>query len=172
MEHLKTSIVNVSFRYQEGDYVRALRAHYRSRLRLPMDFAVMIILVSVGVHFWRSPNAHWLGVVFVCVSAAFAIILIAAFTVIPRLIFRSDPKFRDEYLLTFSPEGIHFRTSHIDSHLQWKMYTSALVTAHSYVLYYGSRTFTVIPKKVFASAEEQVSFEEMLIHNVPQIVRK
>jgi len=31
-----------------------------------------------------------------------------------RLIFRREPKFRDDYLLSFSPEGIHFRTAHIE----------------------------------------------------------
>jgi hypothetical protein len=34
--------VNLSFRYAEQDYVRAMRAHYASRLRLPLDIAVIV----------------------------------------------------------------------------------------------------------------------------------
>ena len=34
--------VNLSFRYAEQDYVRAMRAHYVSRLRLPLDIAVIV----------------------------------------------------------------------------------------------------------------------------------
>ena len=98
--------------------------------------------------------------------------LIAAFTVIPPLAFRREPKFRDDYSLTFSPEGIHFRTAHIDSQLQWSMYSRALVDAHSYVLYYGSHQFTVIPKRVFQSAEQQQAFEQLLTQHVSQIVRR
>ena len=98
--------------------------------------------------------------------------LVAAFMVIPPLIFRREPKFRDDYSLTFSPEGIHFRTALFDSQLQWSMYSRALVDAHSYVLYYGSRQFTVIPKRVFQSAEQQQAFEQLLTQHVSQIVRR
>ena len=106
------------------------------------------------------------------VAAAFGLLLVAAFTVIPLLVFRGEPKFRDEYSLTFSTEGIHFRTAHIDSELQWSMYSRALVVAHSYILYYGSRSFTVIPKRFFQSAEQQEAFDQLLKDNVLQITRK
>jgi|NGEPerStandDraft_6_1074524.scaffolds.fasta_scaffold48004_2 hypothetical protein len=62
-------------------------------------------------------------------------------------------------------------TRHIDSQLQWSMYSHALVDAHSFVLYYGSRSFTVIPKRVFPTAERE-AFEKLLARNVPEIVRK
>jgi hypothetical protein len=97
----------------------------------------------------------------------FGLILVAAFLVIPRLAFRNQPKVRDEYFLTFSQEGIHFQTAHIDSHLEWSIYSRALVDAHSYVLYWGSRTFTVIPKRVFQNTEQQGAFEQLLTERIP-----
>ena len=164
--------VNLRFRYLESDYARALRAHYASRLRLRLDIVVAIVLAGIGAYLWRSSSVHWLGVGCALVAALFVLMLIAAFTVIPRIAFRREPKFRDDYALTFSPEGIHFRTAHVDSQLQWSMYSSALVDAHSYVLYYGSRQFTVIPKRIFQSTEDQRTFEQMLTQHVPQIVRR
>ncbi len=165
------STINLSFRYAESDYVRALRAHYASRLRLRLDIVVTIVLVGIGVYLWRSPSLHWLGLACIVVAVVFALMLVAAFTVIPPLAFRREPKFRDDYSLTFSPEGIHFRTAHIDSQLQWSIYSRALVDVHSYVLYYGSRQFTVIPKRVFQSVEQLQSFEQLLAQHVSQIVR-
>ena len=50
------------------------------------------------------------------------------------------------------------------------MYSRALVDARSYVLYYGSRRFTVIPKRVFESSEQQQAFEQLLAEHVPEIV--
>jgi hypothetical protein len=126
----------------------------------------------MGVFLWRSPDSHWLGVACGVISAVFALVLIAVFTVVPSLAFRLEPKFRDEYSLTFSSEGIHFRTTHIDSRLQWGMYSRALVDAHSYVLYYGSRQFTVIPKRVFQSAEQQQAFDQLLALHIPRIVQR
>ena len=166
------STINLSFRYAESDYVRALRAHYASRLRLRLDIVVTIAVAGIGVYLWRSASLHWLGLACIVVAVVFALMLIAAFTVIPPLAFRREPKFCDDYSLTFSPEGIHFRTAHIDSQLQWSMYSRALIDAHSYVLYYGSRQFTVIPKRVFQSVEQQQAFEQLLTQHVSQIVRR
>jgi len=162
------SPISLSFRYSEIDYVRAFCAHYADRLRLWLDVCVVVALGAVGIYLWPSLS----GKVFLGVSIAFAVIFFAAFFVIPSLIFRREPKFRDEYSLTFSPEGIHFQTAHIDSHLAWDLYSRALVDAHSYVLYYGSRTFTVIPKRVFQNNQQQEAFDQLLAGHVPKIVRK
>lgn len=98
--------------------------------------------------------------------------LLAAFTLVPIILFRSEPKFRDEYSLEFSASGIHFRTAHIESDLKWDLYTSALVDLHSYILYYGSRQFTVVPKRVFQDISQRQMFEQLLAQNVPRIVDK
>lgn len=170
--HPVNSTINLSFRYAERDYVRALRAHYASRLRLRLDIVVTFVLAGIGAYLLHSPNAYWLGLACVIIAVVFSLMLVAAFTIIPSLAFRREPKFRDDYSLTFSPEGIHFRTAHIDSQLQWSMYSRALIDAHSYVLYYSSRQFTVIPKRVFQSVEQQQAFEQLLTQHVSQIVRR
>ena len=167
-----TTSIHLSFKYSKSDVVSALRAHYRSRLRLPMDVAALVLLAVIGSFFWRSSDEHWLGVFFVTGAVAFGILLISAFTLIPALIFRREPKYRDEYSLTFSAAGIHFTTVHVDSRIEWKMYTNALVTAHSYILYYGGSTLTVIPKRVFESTEQQEAFDELVVANIPKVVRK
>ncbi len=164
--------IDVSFRYAESDYVRALRAHYASQLRLRLDILVIIILIGAGACLWRSPSLHWLAVAGIALAVLFALMLIAAFTVIPKLAFRREPKFRNDYALAFTPEGIHFRTAHIDSQLQWSIYSRALIDAHSYVLYYGPRQFTVIPKRVLQSADQRQAFEQMLTGSISNIVRR
>jgi hypothetical protein len=164
--------INLSFRYAESDYVRALRGHYSSRLRVRFDIIAAIVAALLGAYSWRSPDYHWLGVICVAASVALVLILFAAFVVIPPFAFRSEPKFRDDYSLTFSQDGIHFRTAHIDSQLQWSMYSRALIDEHSYVLYYGSRQFSVIPKRVFQNAEQQQLFEQLLTQHVSKIVRR
>jgi YcxB-like protein len=164
--------INLSFRYAERDYVRALRAHYASRLRLHLDIVVTIILVGIGAYLWRSPSLQWFGLACVVIAITFGLILVAAFTIIPPLAFRREPKFRDDYALTFSHEGIHFRTAHIDSQLQWSMYSRALIDVYSYMLYYSSHQFTVIPKRIFESIEQQQAFEQFLTQQISRIVRR
>jgi hypothetical protein len=163
--------VNLSFRYVEQDYVRALRAHYASRLWLPLDIAVVVGVAIIGAYEWRS-GSHGFGITLLCLSGIFALMLVAAFAVIPTIAFRRQPKFRDEYSLTFSPLGIHFQTANIDSDLKWGMYTGALVDAHSFILYYGSQQFTVIPKRVFRDVSQRQTFEQLLVRNVSKVVDK
>lgn len=170
--HAVNSTVHLSFRYAKSDYVRAMRAHYASQLRLRLDIPVTVVVLGIGVYLLRSADQYWLGVALIVVAGVFAMLLAAAFTIIPRLAFRREPKFRDEYSLTFSPEGIHFRTEHIDSQLEWSLYSRAMIDAHSYVLYYGARQFTVIPKRVFQSPEQQEAFEQLLTQRISQIVRR
>lgn len=145
-----------------------MRAHYAEHLRFWLDISAVVVAGMVGIWLWPSLS----GKVFLGVSAAFTLLLFAAFVVIPPLAFRREPKFRDEYSLTFSPDGIHFKKAQIDSNLAWDLYSRALVDAHSYVLYYGSRTFTVIPKRVFPNPEQQSAFDQLLTQHVPVIVRK
>lgn len=130
------------------------------------------MVALLGAYSWRSPDYHWLSVICVAASVVLVLILFAAFVVIPPLAFRSEAKFRDDYSLTFSQDGIHFRTAHIDSQLQWNLYSRALIDEHSYVLYYGSRQFTVIPKRVFQSSEQQQIFEQLLTQHVSNVVRR
>ena len=149
-----------------------MRAHYASQLRLRLDIPVTVVVLAIGLYLLRSTDLYWLGLALIVVAAAFALLLVAAFTVIPRLAFRREPKFRDDYSLTFSAEGIRFHTEHINSQLEWSLYSRAMIDAYSYVLYYGARQFTVIPKRVFQSAEQQEAFEQLLTRQIPQIVRR
>ena len=166
------SIIDLSFRYSERDYVRAMRAHYASRLRLKLDAAVVVAMVLLGVYLWQSPDSRGWGIALLCLSAVFVLALVTAFGIIPRLVFRREPKFRDEYSLTFSPDGIHFQTSHINSQLQWSMYTRALVDPHSFVLYHGTHSFTVIPKRVFENNEQLASFEHLVSEKIAEIAKQ
>jgi len=166
------SAIHLSFRYSELDYVRGMRAHYASRLRLKLDVAVAAATALLGVYLWQSPDSRGWGIGLVCLSAVFVLMLVAAFTVIPRLVFRREPKFQDEYSLKFSPDGIHFRTVHINSQLQWSMYSRALIDSHSFVLYHGTHSFTVIPKRSFETNEQLAAFESLVSEKIPEISKK
>jgi hypothetical protein len=170
--HPLNSNVHLSFRYTELDYARALRSHYATHLRVRRDIVVIVVLAGIGIYLWQLPDFHSLGVAAVVGSVGIAAMILAAFVVVPPLAFRRQLKFRDEYSLTFSAAGIHFRTAHIDSQLEWMLYSRASIDRHSYLLYYGTTQFTIIPKRVFQSADERQAFEQLLAQHVAQIDRR
>ena len=164
--------IHLSFRYAKADIVRGMRSHYASRMRPRLDIVLAVGLALAGTYLLRSPDSHWSGVFALCASAAFVAMLLAAFVILPPLAFRLEPKYHDDYALFFSADGIHFRTVHIDSQLQWDLYSRALVDDYSYVLYSGSRIFSIIPKRVFQGPEQRQAFEQMLGQHIPRIVKK
>ena len=121
-----------------------------------------MVSALAGIYLSRFSDTRVWGSALICLSAVLVVILILAFAVIPRLVFRREPKFRDEYSLIFSSDGIHFRTVHIDSQLEWSLYTRVLVGTHSFVLYHGNNSFTVVPKRVFETAEQLTAFERLI----------
>jgi hypothetical protein len=165
--------VQLSFRYAESDFVRACQAHHTSKRRLIFDAFLVIGFAALGVY--RISNANdskhdfWMGIVMISLSALLILFFVLACWVIPRYIFRHEPKFRDDYFLHFSDEGIHFRTANIDSHLQWSMYDRALITPHSYLLYYSKRQFTIVPKRFFENSEQQQNFENLVRNHISNI---
>ncbi len=164
--------IQLTFRYSERDYVLAARAHLATRTRLFLDIPLVFILAGVGAYLWRSPAHHWVGVISVLISVIFSLILVLGFIVIPQIAFRREPKFRDEYSLSFSPEEIHFQTKSIDSKIQWSFYAWALIDPHSYLLCHGTNSFTVIPKRAFQDVDQRRAFELLLEECIPKLVRK
>lgn len=164
--------ITLRFRYTEEDYVQAMRAHYYRQLCKPLDLTIVVVTFAAGVNLWALAGLHWLGVACVAIVAIYLLMLALAYFFIPQRLFRSDPKFRDEYNLDFSSAGIHFRTASIDSQLQWSLYSRALISEHTYNLYYGTRGITVIPKRVLANAQQQADFEKLLAEKISAISRR
>jgi hypothetical protein len=164
-------VITLCFRYTEEDYIQAFQSHYARRWRLLIDLTVLCVTASSGAYLLRDPGTHFLGLACLAIAALFALMLVAAMVVVPRLIFRRELKFREEYTLSFSPEEIRFRTAKIDSLLQWGLYTSALIGARSYVLYHGKNSMTVIPKRVFEQARQAEQFEQLLTAKISKITR-
>lgn len=145
-----------------------MRAHYASRLRVWRDICFVVGGGIGTVYFWSSRSFHWLSVVLLVLSAALAVELIAAFLIIPIWVFRRNPKLRDQYAFTISRDGVHYDTLHIGTQLQWDLFTKTLVDSHSYLLYWDSRAFILIPKRVFQSNEQKTTFEELLAEHIPE----
>src|ERR1700676_1347281 len=122
-------VVNLTFRYLPGEYVRAINAHQRMRMRVGADVALSLTLLAGGLValYFGDARYFWVGVVFCAVGLVYPVLRDIMMWVLPRLAVAGNAKLRDEYRLTFSDDGILFRTVSIDSRLAWSLYTSAAV---------------------------------------------
>jgi hypothetical protein len=163
-------VIALQFNYTEEEYVAATRLY----LRRSTDFIIRLVVCvlyaffCVGVFrvldFKLEPE-----IILLFAFVAFLPFLIAFLHlfVVPRQRFRSDPKFRDQYLLQFSDDGIHFRTAQIDALLRWSLYNKVLEDERFYLLVYGKNMISVIPKRAFAGPAQEAAFRQLLGRRLP-----
>jgi len=92
---------------------------------------------------------------------------------LPRRYFRGDPKFRDEYNLTFLDEGIRFQTKSIDASIAWSLYTGVIENDKFYLLIYGKNiaSISILPKRALRDSVQEGVLRDLLRshidHNLP-----
>jgi hypothetical protein len=166
-EPAQTGSIRLSFQYEERDWVSAMSAHHGSP-RPAYDGIFILVLIVCGFYLWKNPRFGDYSMLLVTIAAIFAILRF----LLPRVVFRTTKRFHQPYELTFSADGIHFRTIGMDSHLQWSIYNRALITPNVCLLYYDKRQFTTVPQRVFKNEEERARFDKLITEKIPSITRR
>jgi YcxB-like protein len=166
--------VTLAFRYLPGEYVRAVRAHRLQNLRLVLDSIVSVVFLFAGTAtlLFGAERDFWLGVAFCGLGLALPALIAVALMVVPRIALARSEKLREPYRLTFSDQGIRFETTSIESNLAWSLYTRVTEVRDFYLLYWGRREFTVIPKRAFETAADMQAFDALLVAHVAKIERR
>lgn len=158
--------VQLSFKYTEQEYVAAVRLFLlRSKgtlIRLGLTLAGLCLTLILLFSSIDLAMPLWFTIaLFVLLGTA---LFHALFVRLPRRQFRGNPKFRDEYSLTFSDEAIRFKTRSIDSSVAWDLYTDVIENENFYLLIYGKNiaSFSIVPKRSFRDSMQEAVFREML----------
>ena len=162
--------VQLRFSHTEKEYLSAMRFYFLRSKELMAGLIIVYFVFSAGFILLQVV----LGVV-LPIWANVALIVIVGLgwfhgvTIdVPRKHFRGDPKFRDEYTLTFTDAGIGFRTQNASSTLAWSFYTGLMENDSFYILIYGKNinSLSVLPKRAFQNSQQEKTFREMLRRNL------
>lgn len=161
--------VQLSFRHTEEEYLAAVRYYVWHSKELLLRMIIVYVLVSTGMvlllQLFGSPFPLWVVIAFIVLAG---VALFQGYLVdLPRRYFRGDPKFRDEYNLTFADAGIEFRTTHLNASLAWSLYTDVIENDKFYILVYGKgiHSLSILPKRAFTGGQE-TTFRQMLRRHV------
>ena len=160
--------VALRFRHTEGEYAAAVRLYMLRSPSISVRLAVLFPLLFACVFFLFLLFDAGLLFSLATAGAAAATLLAWLFFALPRQRFRSDPRFRDEYSLEFSDEGIHFRTDAVDARIKWELYNDVIENESFYVLVYGASMITVVPKRAFRRPSDEARFRELLGRHLPE----
>jgi hypothetical protein len=160
-----TSIEAV-FKYRPDEYVRAMRRHFKTKLSVGRDIVVGVFAIAAGLYVYQSTRNTILTFGLVAVGAVLLAMVGYAVLILPSLVYRSQPKLKSEYTLTFSDDAIRFKTDEIDSVLKWSLYHSWLRDDEFYILYHGKRDLSVVPRRVLASPETDGQLASLLTSKI------
>ena len=167
-----SSSVTIEYQLSELDVARAARAHFGSWKRLFIDIMIALALIEIGLWFGADKGyAALFGIVAAMIGAIFLLMLLWAFVFMPKAAMR-EPRYQSPFRLTFSEEGIEFRTSDLESRLQWSLYGRALRANGCWLLYHMRDHYSIIPLRAFARDEDRKAFEALVETHVAKIERR
>lgn len=170
MSYSANDSVQLSFRHDEKEFLAATRMYFwHSRellvrfIVVDVLFALLFLMLNVFVGFALPLWALAILIVIAWVAWFHGVVID-----LPRARFRGDPKFRDEFNLTFRDANIEFRTENINATYAWNFYSGVIEDDNFYLLMYGKNihSFSVLPKRAFRDTNQETLFRQMLRRNL------
>ena len=170
MDHANQKSVHLRFTHTEKEYLDAIRLYFWHSKELLARLIVSFVLFATGLMLLPV----LVGVPFPLWATAALIFLVGlgwfhGYVIdLPRRKFRGDPKYRDEYDLTFSDAGIEFKTAHVSASLQWNLYTRVIENDRFYIMLYGHdiHSLSILPKRAFRDQQQEITFRKLLRRNL------
>lgn len=170
MSHSADEAVQLSFRYSEEEYLAAIRFYFwhsktllgRAIVTYVLFSASLVLLpVAMGFSLPLWANLALVGIAGVALFHGYVVDR-------PRTYFQGDPKFRDDYHLTFTDAGIEFHTQNMSSMTAWNFYSGVVESDSFYILIYGNNihSLSIVPKRAFQSSNQDTTFRQILRRNV------
>ena len=163
---MENPTIGFSFDNVLADHLAAERSYYKSTVLAKVDKVVAVMLVLVGLFTTWGAGVHWWTLIFFPLAILEWFNLLSVRPLVIRRWFKHNPKFSETYHLALGPSGIHFRTKSIDSRLTWDHYTKVLEDDRLWLLVYGSRMYSVIPKRALKSDDEVARFRSLVAQNI------
>ena len=163
---MENETVSLSFDNVLADHLAAERLYYKSTVFAKVDKVVAAILLLMGAFSTWGAGAHWWTLVFFPLAFLEWFNLLSVRPLVIRRWFKHNPKFSETYHVVLDPGGIHFRTKSIDSRVTWEHYSKVLEDDRLWLLVYGMRMYSVIPKRVFKGDDEVARFRSLVAQNI------
>jgi len=162
----ESDAISLNFDNVVGDHLAAERLYYKSTVVAKVDKVVAAILALVGVFSTWAAGTFWWTLIFLPLAILEWLNLLSIRPFVIRRWFKHNPKFTETYHLVLDRSGIQFRTKSIDSRITWEHYTKVLEDDRLWLLVYGRRMYSVIPKRAFKDDNEMDRFRSLVAQNI------
>ena len=154
--------ITLRFRYRKDEYVRAVRFHFRKTMKLSLDLVLAACCGLAGSYSLWVDGVSWVSIGGLVACLVLSLIVFTALVIVPFQVYKGSDKLKNDYDISFGEKGILFRTLGIDSRLDWDVYNTWIEGPEFFILYYGEREFSVLPKRVFENDDELKGFKQLI----------
>ncbi|MCM3626246.1 YcxB family protein [Paenibacillus glycanilyticus] len=154
--------MKLNFKYSEREFIRGMNQSNGDSKRLLVDFIITLALLGFGIYLYVNGSNGLLVAFLIVISIVSMFIMFARLIIVPRVIFRKEPKYKEEYELEFLEEEIRFTAGALKSSIPWSFYKKIKETKEFIYLVYSKRGFAIIPKRVFDTPEGMKNFLSLI----------
>jgi len=172
------AVAQVVFRATDKDWEREMRA-YRLGSQQRTNTVMVALLPFALLAAWAVGGAPRTGDPIIWLSPLFLFSAIFAnnYFTGPRRTARRrsrDERQRAEILFEIGDQGVRVKDDFVDTTLQWRNFSGVLVTEEFIFLVLAGNAdhYHFIPRRVFASEEEDRTFRETLAAHLPDVRSK
>lgn len=159
-------LISIRFTNELNDHIEAQRVLYKESVLAKMDKVVAVLLFGFGIYCIASVGLKWWTIVWFPLAVAEWFNWLSLSRWRTKVEFQRNPKFREEYHLTFSREDIRFKAASFDSTLKWTHYNRVVEGQDLFLLMYGKGLYTLVPKRCFTSNKEINAFRTLLFEAI------
>jgi hypothetical protein len=158
--------VSISFDNCVEEFIAADHLYYQSTLLAKIDKVVAVLLVFGGLLLIYAAGLRWWTLIPFLLAILEWFNLLSPRPLVIRYWFKHNPKLCGTYHLTFTSAGILWKTKSIDSRIAWDQYTRVLEDSRMYLLIYGKRLYSVVPKREFKDEDESTRFRSLVAKHI------
>lgn len=153
-------IIELDNRVEEHVAAKKLFDSKRSKFaRFRRIIAILLLLLGITGLVVVGPG--WSVLLLTAYASLMFFNLLSPAPFFVRICFKQNPRLREREKITFGENGIHLQTPTVDADLKWGFYDDVLENEALYLLVFG-KTYSVIPKRCFASSGDLETFEALL----------
>ncbi len=147
--------ITVSYKYELKECIWAAIFHFINNFLERVVYFLMVIYAMVCWYFF---GFHFVWLILICFPVLFLLVIGLA----SWIRYLREPRCKDILNLRFSDDAIYFKTDHVDSKIEWRLYKKILENKRMFLLYYGKECFTIVPKRVFKDKNQEEIFRNLI----------
>ena len=136
--------MTISFEYEKGQVLQALRYHFISRpeIKLMIILVNVFALASILLYSFGKVNAF----AFLVGSTLWIVLMISFWFVLPGAVYRRSETFRHAFSMNFTESDFSLIHEHGSRRWTWNQLSHFIESPHFFHLYFDSRSFLLVPK--------------------------